>query len=158
MSIDREEDWQNFFRGSFLPAQNGIHVGRIEPIVTPEILNRSLIRISANSIDLQSRRWWLAGYLTLEIGLVMEFQRWNIPLNRRKIVFNVGEFDDKYKLRFDAVRWLRNLYLEIDIYTGSPLVEQQQIEAQVSINTKQVEDLTKEIEGLLANIQSTIPQ
>jgi hypothetical protein len=118
MPIDREEDWQPFVQGSFFPAQSGIYAGKIEPITTLELISKPIIRVSARSIDIAARRWWLAGYLAQEIGLTMELQTWRIPLNRRKLIISIGRFE-RYRLRFEAVQWLRNLYVEIDTYEGN---------------------------------------
>lgn len=116
MPLDREEDWQIFFQGSFARAQSGIYEGRIEPITFPLFFNKPIVRIYARSPNSKAT-WWLAGTLTQEIGLGMEFQRWSIPLGRKSII--KIEFAGKYRMRFDAVRWLSSLYLEIDTYEGS---------------------------------------
>ena len=120
MPLDREEDWRLFFQGSLTQAQSGIYKGRIEPIAGPPIFNKSFVRILAHS-PASKKTWWFAGTLIQEIGLGMEFQRWKIPLGVKSII--KVDYSQKYRLRFLAAPWLRDLLLQIDIYAGEEVEE-----------------------------------
>ena len=141
MPLDREEDWQIFFQGSFAQARTGIYQGRIEPIAGSPIFDKSFIRILAQSPGAR-RTWWLAGTLIQEIGFGMEFQRWKVPIGVKSII-RVG-YSDKYRLRFLAVPWLRDLLLQIDVYTGEGAEE-----VQIEQSTEQLLDLTSQLEDLI---------
>ncbi|MCC3532262.1 MAG: hypothetical protein JGK21_30340 [Microcoleus sp. PH2017_22_RUC_O_B] len=116
MPLEREEDWQRFFQGSYVRASSGVYEGRVEPIALPFLFEKPIIRVFAESQG-SRRTWWLAGTLTQEIGLGMELQQWRLPLGRKKIL--QVELAEKYRLRFEPVAWLSNLYIEIDTYEGT---------------------------------------
>jgi hypothetical protein len=115
MALDNEQDWQLFFEGSFARSPAEIYEGRIESIFSPPLFNKSIIRILVRSASAK-KTWLRAGTLIQEIGQGMEFEKWEISLDRKTIIqLNLNE---KYRLRLEPVRWLSNLYLTIDTYEG----------------------------------------
>lgn len=118
MTLDHEEDWQLFFEGSSVRVRSEIYEKGLESIISPPLFGKSIIRISAHSVGAK-KSWLWAGILTQEIGLGMEFQRWRIPLARKNII--QIQLSQKYRLRFESVKWLENLYLRIDTYEGEKI-------------------------------------
>lgn len=145
MPLDREEDWQVLFQGSFARARSGIYQGIFEPISGPQVFNKSFVRILAQSPGAR-QTWWLAGTLIQEIGLGMEFQRWKIPIGIKSVIR--VEYNSKYRLRFLPVSWLRDLLLQIDVYVG----EEAEETAKVEQSTEQLLDLAGQLEGLIDRI------
>lgn len=120
MPLSREQDWQNFFKGS--AQSSSFHDGRLEAITSSLFLNQSILRISTRSFGEEIQKaWWLAGYLTQQIGTMETEKRWEIPLNRKIILIVDDRLSESYTLKFQPVKWIKNLYLEIDTYSGEDL-------------------------------------
>jgi hypothetical protein len=117
MPLDREEDWKLFFEGSSVRVRPGFGEG-LDSIISPPLLGKSIIRILVQSKSAK-RSWWWSGLLIQEIGSGMEFQRWRIPLDRKIILW--VNLSQRYRLRFQPVKWLEDLNLKIDTYEGEKI-------------------------------------
>lgn len=115
MALEREEDWQLFLEISAVRVHSEIYGKRLEPIISPPLFDKPIIRILTRSISAKEG-WLWSGFLIQEIGLGMEFQRWRIPLDRKSIV--QANFSQKYRLRFEPVGWLEDISIRIDTHEG----------------------------------------
>lgn len=116
MPLDDESNWQvvcNDFHSATDESS-------LNAILIPGSFAQHTIRVYAISLPAKPT-WWLAGRLIQLLGDSnpdFEASRWVVPLKRRTLV-KLPQLTTEYRLRFEPVRWLTEVAIVIEIYTGS---------------------------------------
>ncbi|MEG4108997.1 hypothetical protein [Microcoleus sp. S13_C5] len=117
MALDDERDWQLIYNG----FHSATDESPIEKILIPGAFTQHTIRIY--TVSLQAKpTWWLGGRLTQLLGNGtaspdFEASRWVVPLKRQTLI-KVPVLTSEYRLKFEPVRWLKEIAIVVEIYTG----------------------------------------
>ncbi|MEG4883002.1 hypothetical protein QUB75_19675 [Microcoleus sp. K1-B6] len=115
MPLDDESNWQIAYNGFHSTAGEN----PIDKILIPGNFAQHTIRVYA--ISLQAKpNWWMAGRLIQLLGNSnpdFEASRWSVPLKRRTLI-KLPQLTTEYRLKFEPVRWLKEIAIVIEIYTG----------------------------------------
>ena len=117
MSLDDENNWQNIYNGFHLAAGEN----PIGKILIPGFQTQHTIRAYTTSLQAKPT-WWLSGRLTQLLGSStsapdFEASRWVVPLKRRTLI-ELPQLTTEYRLKFEPVRWLKEIAIVIEVYTG----------------------------------------
>ncbi|EGK83504.1 hypothetical protein D0A34_09595 [Microcoleus vaginatus PCC 9802] len=118
MSLDDESNWEVVHNGFYSAAGEN----PIEKILIPGSFTNHTIRAYTTSLQAKPT-WWLAGRLTQLLGSStsgpdFEASRWAVPLKRQTLI-KLPVFTAEYRIKFEPVRWLKEIALVIEIYTGN---------------------------------------
>ncbi|MEP6517454.1 hypothetical protein [Microcoleus vaginatus] len=115
MTLDNESDWQVVY--------NDFHSTTDETPINAIAISGSFAQhtIRIYTISLQAKpNWWMAGRLIQLLGNSnpdFEASRWPVPLKRRTLI-ELPQLTTEYRLKFEPVRWLKEIAIVIEIYTG----------------------------------------
>lgn len=117
MPLDDETNWQNIHNGFY--SVTGANP--IDKILIPGFYTQHTLRVFTTSLQAKPH-WWLAGRLTQLLGSNssgpdFEASRWTVPLKRQTLI-KLPVLTSEYRLKFEPVRWLKEIAIVIEIYTG----------------------------------------
>lgn len=114
--LDDESQWQTIYNGFHTRLDEKTPLGEI---AIPGFFTQHIIRTYCISQQADPK-WWLAGRLNHLLGIATpDFlaSQWQIPLDR-KILLKLPPETPEYRLKFKPVKWLKEVALVIEIYTG----------------------------------------
>jgi hypothetical protein len=112
--LDDESKWQTVYNGSHTSVDEKIPIGEI---TIPGFFVSPTIRVYCTSLQAKFS-WWLGGRLKHILGVAtpdVVATRWNIPLKEKTLII-VPSLTTEYRLKFEPVKWLREIALVIEIY------------------------------------------
>jgi hypothetical protein len=120
MGLENDSDWQSVYNALHSSPSPQEPIGKI---LIPRSFEQHTIRIYTSSF-LAKPSWWLAGNLTQLLGdnlnPDLEGSRHTIPLRRITLV-NLPLLTSQYQLKFEPVRWLREVAIVIEVYIGNTI-------------------------------------
>ncbi|MEG4032073.1 MULTISPECIES: hypothetical protein [unclassified Microcoleus] len=115
MTLDNESNWQIVYNG----FHSATDETSINAIAIPGNFDQHTIRIYTTSLQAKPT-WWMAGRLIQLLGDSnpdFEASRWLVPLKRRTLI-KLPQFTTEYHLKFEPVRWLKEVAIVIEIYVS----------------------------------------
>ena len=114
--FDDETKWQTVYNGFHAAVDEKTPIGEI---AIPGFLTQHNIRVYCTSQQAQSH-WWLAGRVSHLLGSATpDFiaSQWRVGL-RQKTLLKLPVETPEYRLKFKPVKYLKEIALVIEIYTG----------------------------------------
>lgn len=116
MELDNENNWQTIYNGFHAAINEKTPIGEI---TIPGVFIGHTIRAYCNSLKAKST-WWLGGNLKHLLGNSQpDFvgSEWKVPLKQKTLII-LPPFTAEYKIKFVPAKWLREIALVIEMYTG----------------------------------------